>query len=239
MNSELRSVSGDVGNYVAGGRAEYMILWDVLKDVEKLESAEFIVRAELMKKVTDDNTGTSGKLNNKKPESTWKIPKFNAFYTMEFPGPHLGVRLAYAGRFGVSASYLTGRAAWDKSGQDLVLDYLPSDVNEWKQTIFGSDLMVRIVNTRDIQMHFMAGVCMSNFAFYADDTYYSSQYVITHENLIGPELGLVMGIKFMTVTIGVVHFDPKNVEEHVMINGSNIICMYPLSYFRWGVGFRF
>jgi hypothetical protein len=48
LNTEIRSFSGDAGDNVAGGRSDYLVVWDVLKDVDEIKSVEFIVRAELI-----------------------------------------------------------------------------------------------------------------------------------------------------------------------------------------------
>jgi hypothetical protein len=230
LNAELQSVSGDVGEYVAGGKPEYMVLWDVLKDVDELRSAEFIVRAEPM----DQSGYGSGK--SKRPEPTWRVPKFHVLYTMQFPGPHLGVAVGYAGKVGVMATYRTGRGAWEKE-TDLPLDYIPDDF-EAEQAIFGTLFAVRLVNTKNVQGHLLGGMSRGLFAFYTPESN-ASKVAITHENLIGPEFGIMLGAKFMTVTAGLSHFDPGRVEQNITLNGLELRCMYPLTYFNWGVGFRF
>ena len=47
LNTEIKSIFGDVGQ-VRGGKNEYLIIWDVFKDVEELQSADFTVRAVLL-----------------------------------------------------------------------------------------------------------------------------------------------------------------------------------------------
>lgn len=46
VRTKLRSVNGDVGKNVVGGKNQYLIIWDVLKDVDELGTAEFIVKIE-------------------------------------------------------------------------------------------------------------------------------------------------------------------------------------------------
>jgi len=48
VDEVLRSVSGDTGVNVKGGKNEYSVYWDVLKDKDEVKSAEFIVRVELI-----------------------------------------------------------------------------------------------------------------------------------------------------------------------------------------------
>ena len=45
---EPRSVIGDVGRNIRGGRSYYTVIWDVFKDVEEVGSAEFFVRVVLV-----------------------------------------------------------------------------------------------------------------------------------------------------------------------------------------------
>jgi hypothetical protein len=230
LNAELQSVSGDVGEYVAGGRPEYTVLWDVLKDVDELRSADFIVRAEVMAPplVSSDR--------QKKPDPGWRVPKFHMLYTMQFPGPHLGAQLGYAGKVGLMGTYRTGRGAWERA-TELPLDAIPDDFED-DQSVFGTLFTVRLVNTKNFQAHLLGGVSMGRFAFYTVDNS-AMKVAITHENLLGPEFGIMLGAKFMTVTAGISHFDPGHVEQNITLLGYELRCMYPLSYFSWGIGFRF
>ena len=45
---EPRSVIGDVGQNIRGGRSFYTVIWDVFEDVELVGNAEFFVRVELV-----------------------------------------------------------------------------------------------------------------------------------------------------------------------------------------------
>lgn len=230
LNAELQSLSGDVGEYVPGGRPEYMALWDVLKDVDDLRSAEFIVRAEPMEPSGPDVR------KQKKTDPAWRVPKFHILYTMQFPGPHLGAQLGYAGKVGLMGTYRTGRGEWEREIV-IPMDRIPGDFED-DQSIFGTLFALRLVNTKNFQAHLLGGVSMGRFAFYTPDNS-AMKVAITHENLLGPELGIMLGAKFMTVTAGISHFDPKRVEQNITLLGYELRCMYPLSYFSWGIGFRF
>ena len=56
-----QSITGDVGYKIKGGKVEYKAVWDVLKDVDELTSAEFFVKIELMedysKEVKNETNG--------------------------------------------------------------------------------------------------------------------------------------------------------------------------------------
>lgn len=43
----LKSITGDVGDFVIGGKNEYKVIWDVLKDVDELTNAKFFVKIEI------------------------------------------------------------------------------------------------------------------------------------------------------------------------------------------------
>jgi hypothetical protein len=47
--NQLKSVTGDVGNNIKGGKGEYKIVWNVLNEVKTLESAEFFINIEKKK----------------------------------------------------------------------------------------------------------------------------------------------------------------------------------------------
>jgi hypothetical protein len=84
-----------MGDMVQGGKPEYWVLWDVLKDVDELKSADFIVRAELKEPL-------------KQPKS--KQPIFNLAPAIQFPGPGFGARFGVMGKFGVSLQFISWKA---------------------------------------------------------------------------------------------------------------------------------
>ena len=43
---DVDSAEGDIGHNIIGGKDEYMVIWDVLAQVDELTSAEFIIRVE-------------------------------------------------------------------------------------------------------------------------------------------------------------------------------------------------
>lgn len=63
-NFVLKSVTGDVGDGVAGGKNTYQAVWDVRKDLDRLTSAEFTVVANL----TKDNSVVEKPRKDEKPE---------------------------------------------------------------------------------------------------------------------------------------------------------------------------
>lgn len=132
-NIELRSVSGDTGDNVQGGKPEYFIVWDVLKDMNELRSAEFIVRAEMF--------GKPGRIRSDEKRSSL-MP------VIQIPGPGFGARYSYLGKMGFSVQYTNSKT-----------EYLPSFNTRPDSRISRVSLGMtfRVLNSEDSQMHMMLG----------------------------------------------------------------------------------
>ncbi len=84
----LKSITGDVGNNIIGGKDEYRAVWDVLQDVDELTNAEFFVKIELI----DDGTIVSPG----KTTSGFKLFKYEKenkgqfFVAVTFPALKIG-----------------------------------------------------------------------------------------------------------------------------------------------------
>ena len=136
LNTEIRSVSGDTGDNVQGGKPEYFVVWDVLKDVSELKSAEFIVRAELL-------SGPDLKVEKKNPSSFYLMP------SLQLQGPFFGARLGFAGKAGFSVQF-------------LVSNYIPkearSELGDATLKRISADLTFRAVNKEKFKMHILTGI---------------------------------------------------------------------------------
>lgn len=40
---KLKGVTGDVGESIVGGKSNYVVIWDVFEDTDRLESVEFYI----------------------------------------------------------------------------------------------------------------------------------------------------------------------------------------------------
>lgn len=92
----LKSITGDVGDYIIGGKKEYKAVWDVLQDIDELTNAKFFVKIE----IKDDSSTikpkeTKGKSNfgvkaglNLSNMSIKNIP--SGFEEKTLPSFHLG-----------------------------------------------------------------------------------------------------------------------------------------------------
>ncbi|MBI5009371.1 MAG: hypothetical protein HZB98_06930 [Bacteroidia bacterium] len=139
LNQEIKTVTGDVGDQVMGGKSEYWVVWDVLKDVEELTSAEFVVRAELVNK---DITSSKSKKNNKS-NSIQPV--------LQLPGPGIGLRYGFMGKAGVSFQYAV---FFSKQNQG----YTGDDIMHR----FSLDLTARLSNKDNFQTHLLFGPTVSH-----------------------------------------------------------------------------
>jgi len=136
---EPKSISGDFGENVIGGKTDYMIVWDVLKDLEELQSAEFSVKAELIKGSLTKNA-KKGRAKN----------KFYVQILRDSPPVLPGIRIGYSGAWGISLSYSGGQI---------------KEINRYVDH-GGSDITRRIVNYRKLQIHLFGGFSYAQLRIY-------------------------------------------------------------------------
>ena len=153
LESVPKSLSGDFGENVPGGRGDYLILWDVLKDVDEVKSVDFSVRAELAKDETPKSSHAQFKLTD--PQKYWSRERFYVLLTgAAGSGCFLaGGRLAYMGSWGFSLSMLSGKKKYS-STYDGKTEY-NSNLNQ-------IDLSIRIFNKKSDQIHIIAGIALGD-----------------------------------------------------------------------------
>jgi len=209
LKSELKSLSGDFGDNVIGGRSDYMVLWDVLKDVEEVRSVDFSVRAELLK----DNTPIS----MDKPKIIWASKKTFILPSIGSGGGNTGqkygIRLAYMGSWGVSGKLLFGT---------------PNN-HELEEDAFsiGFDLTKRIISSNGFQMYIMAGI---EYAKLMVDPIIETQPGHYFDNFTTYEVGVIFAIKRIVLSFGYSHYNPS-IESGFELNSNN--------HFNNGIGIRF
>ena len=229
LNSELRSVSGDVGDNVQGGKDEYFIVWDVLKDVDELISADFIVRAELVNDVKSDDKQVKGD-----PEVTlkWSKKRINALFALEPSGPKVGIKAGYLGSFGLTVHIAYGPVKFSDDGISIAIGSVTFDEYESEnQFLLGASITKRIVNYNGFQMHLAGGVQRTRMVFFDSN---ASQTPYHLEKVFGPEFGIVFGIKTLAMSLTLTHFDPGQVEKD-----TDFMSASPLSYVNACIGVRF
>lgn len=191
LESKLKSLSGDFGESVVGGRNEYMVLWDVLKDVEEVNSVDFSVRAELLK---DETPKTEKKRN----------VKGRGFYVLalgELPKPGYGGRIGYAGSWGLSFRFVKGKVG---EPSELINLDIPDFVWSW-------DLTKRIVNKKSFRMHMYAGLGQSVYPEYfsvSRNRYWKEQYTSI-------EGGLICNINMVAFSLGIGTLQNSEVSAYI------------------------
>ena len=105
---EPKTVIGDVGKNIRGGRSYYTIVWDVFEDdVEEIGDAEFFIKVELVGGKKKDKS--SGMLSNLKPVTTDAADYRKVFITYELTSFNpLGFRAGTLGNWGYYGSIRIG-----------------------------------------------------------------------------------------------------------------------------------
>jgi|WetSurMetagenome_2_1015567.scaffolds.fasta_scaffold27678_2 hypothetical protein len=147
LKSELRTLLGDFGENIPGGKTEYTAIWDVLKDVDEVNSADFSVRAELTR---GDASDLSDKIKIKKEPKK----NFNIMPVLQLPGPGFGIRMGYMGKVGISMQYTM------TSGQKILLPGAVYDGGNPTLKRYSVDFTARLINIKSFQMHLLIGESM-------------------------------------------------------------------------------
>jgi len=147
LKSELRTLLGDFGENVPGGKPEYTAIWDVLKDVDEVNSVDFSVKAELTR---GDASELSSKIKIKKEPRK----NFNIMPLLQLPGPGYGIRIGYMGKVGISMQFTM------TSGQKILLPGAVYDGGDPKLKRYSTDFTVRLINKKSFQMHLLIGESM-------------------------------------------------------------------------------
>ncbi|MGB4293640.1 MAG: hypothetical protein WBJ37_12255 [Bacteroidales bacterium] len=166
LNTELKSVTGDVGDMIPGGKDEYWAVWDVLKDVDELKSAEFIVRAELISK----------------PEAPRSVKKtgeknFSLMVSGQMPQLSVGGRFSYMAKAGFSVQFLYGKA-----------DINPGSQFTGKPNLsrISFDFTKRIANKEKIKLHLLTGISIGQAVI---EDHYEGEVTYPVHFVPGAEIG--------------------------------------------------
>jgi hypothetical protein len=233
VDEVLRSVSGDVGDHIVGGKSEYSVYWDVLRDKDEVKSAEFIVRIKLIadnsansvNPVAPDTPVTSA--SNKKINDTgFDRKRFNVLTTMAFQGPKYGAMFGFLGNWGIYLDIVVGETTKssdaDSNANPLTIPSFP---------VYSCAITKRIYNQNAVQAHLALGIANSQFVFYQK---INTMYSFTNETLVGPEFGIVVGVKGGSLMLTYSQFDPSSVEQD-----SNMSNWSTLRLVTLGFGVRF
>jgi hypothetical protein len=183
LQSVLKSLSGDFGDNVVGGRSDYMVLWDVLKDVDEVKTVDFSIKAELVK----------GEPQTKEAKKREPLRKIHAMVLMDTKAQQFGPRLGFMGKWGVTLSFISGGV--------LLKDFFPNNPTLTDESVpynvFTLDLTKSIIKKNKFQLHAMAGVATTKkagdkYASYFQD--YSKRYT-------GFNAGLVMDYGMLAISV--------------------------------------
>lgn len=197
LNTEIRSATGDMGDYVVGGKPEYWVVWDVLKDVEELGAAEFVVRAELVNK---DITSSKSK-KNIKPNSLQPV--------LQMPGPGFGLRYGFMGKAGVSLQWVRFNIKQNNGY-----------TGDEKLNRFSLDFTARLSNKDNFQTHLLLGPTVSQCVIM--ETYQGYNDFNVHYTP-GFEAGLVFCIKSTVFSIVGSRLLPGMTEEGEAISQAGFL----------------
>jgi len=210
MNYEIRSITGDVGENVAGGKSDYWVVWDVLKDVEELGSVEFIVRAELVRDISQ--TGNLKKTKNKYGKF-FILGLTDMDFDLQF---RLGGRIGYLDKFGIAARFTSGY---------IVDDFAQGSVGiETKIPVFNAslDLVARVVNNMKAPLYFFAGPAMSKLK--AEQEYAPTNMEPNYyKSYPGFNLGIIQGIGRLSITLGFAAFPNFNLEDNYQLRNDTFV----------------
>jgi len=221
LKSQLNSLAGDFGENIVGGRSDYMILWDVLKDVDELKSAEFFIKAELVKDLSKESEIENG------PLKFWQRKYFNFQLVTDFPGQKFGIRFGYMGSFGISSQLFYGKIPLSAKYENV-----PSYGNSGKYLGVGLGLTMRVINNRNFKLHFIGGY-RNNEMFVYNAGPPSPQ--LWRQGMHGPELGMVFDIRRLVTTVMVARLDPKQLEK----KDKKMVIASPYKFLNLGIGLRF
>ena len=175
MKSELRSLTGDFGENVTGGRPYYLVIWDVLSDVDEVSSFNITIRAELIKDQTPEYI-------TKKPV-LWSKTRYYILPTLhEGHGVFTGLRLAYAESWGVTVRYSAG----------YYHDYDQPDTFAFHTSICPTK---RIINIDGTQLHVAIGIS------YAKEGASLDGYYTFYDYYWGAEYGIIIGIRRFVISV--------------------------------------
>ncbi len=183
LPSVIKSLSGDFGENVVGGRTDYMVLWDVLKDVDEVKSVDFSVRAELL-------SNASSRSKNKGPIN-WESKKFYVLPTIGFEDDFTyGLRLAYMKSWGISVMCLRRTEKWTPYSETYSAPVYTASL----------DLTKRICNKKKFTMHLFTGILFLN---YVDHDPGGGNPTFIVYNYLGMEGGFILSFSRLAISTSI------------------------------------
>ena len=223
MKLEPKTLSGDFGENITGGKKDYMVVWDVLKDMDELQSADFSIKAELIKGKPSFTPGIN--------LTGWDKKRYHLLFAFDFPGPKLGLKIGYMGSWGFSATFLYGKAGLNSHQRKDPDIGIPLK----KVPYIGLELSKRVINRQGFQMHLSAGPSYTKW-FVVNRTigqYYTEDGIMIN-------IGTTLDINRITFSVGIASAGGPGVNERIEGSSSdNLSLLSSTSYLVAGLGFKF
>lgn len=217
LSGDIKSYSGDAGERVAGGKPEYLVLWDVFKDVDDVSSVEFTVRAELIE-------GIPTKLQPVNLTG-WDRKMLQVVLICQDHGPKVGCKIGYYDNWGMSVEFAIGKMDSHRAGFTVPYKSLPV------KTYFNLDLTKRFVNHNDIQSYFLLGLSANPLLFgkSTDINDFEVKY------LAGLHTGISIGINRIVFCFGINAMPTIGATE----KANDLLIISSDTYLDFGLGLRF
>lgn len=210
LNIELRSITGDVGDQVIGGKPEYWVVWDVLKDFDEIGSVEFIIRAELVKSLEP----------LQKIQRDRKGGKFSLMASGFLPGPGYGARISFSRKIGFSLLAVRGKA--------IILPN-PANFNPSVDLFrLGMGFTIRLAGNESNQVHLLVGPTIGQVL---TDQFQAEAGDWKKGLAPGFEAGTIIYLKKLSFSISGSHILQALVEEDP--------AMSKLTFINAGIGINF
>jgi len=218
LNAEIKSTFGDIGE-VRGGKKDYIIIWEVLKDVDELTSADFTVRAELIKE--KEAPVVLYQVENI-PQPAIKTDYFSHLFFVWAGSPNngntWGIRYGYMKKIGISAHIAFGI----KSENDSYITEKHPLMHS------GVDFATRLLSRKKTQIYLLTGVACAYNIGRTDDEPPAYKYSLF---LTGIDLGTILDIGRFTSSLHIGVFPPIYNKTNIKPDFGALIGL--------GVGFRF
>ena len=175
---EPRSVIGDVGNNIRGGRPYYTIVWDVFKDVEEVGDVEFFVKVDLVSDLAVPVETPQERTEQERTRET--SPAYPDFESIDSQAEEVEWRafLAYSmstqSKIGLSFGTLKNFGAYGSFRFGAYIDEWETDI--WLTFIAGLTKHIVTVGKYRLHGYAGAGAMVEVYEEYIYDTSWNDTY---------------------------------------------------------------
>lgn len=196
---EPKSVDGDVGSNIRGGKSVNTVIWDVFEDVEEVGSAEFFVKVDLVKDESVTNVVKETRTENR-PVVTPKVSQNEPrIEVTDYSTPPRKIYVGYAGSIVHPLGFRA--ATLGNWGGYIHFRYGGWDPN-WAQYWAAAEAGVtkRILNKEKVRLHAYLGLGAGD---YLDEFEIDYGFLGVFNNRFTLGLGGTANIWYSDVNIGI------------------------------------